>query len=158
MKLKHVLPAILIAGSVPFAQPSYAEGTVPIEPGALYEAMEQSLSENKFMFVAFLGEGWSMKCKKFKEAVLQTRLFQDFAEGKLVYFPVEARRKPKLSPDETATLQSWVIHFDIKDYPTFILIAPDGEELLRHGYKDIDARAYVQLLDAVLPDSVNQRN
>ena len=99
-----------------------------------------------------------MKCKKFKEAVLKSRLFQDFAEEKLVYFPVEARRTPKLTSDETATLQSWVIHFDIKDYPTFILIAPDGEELLRHGYKDVDAVAYVQLLDAVLPDSVNQQN
>lgn len=103
------------------------------------------------MFVAFLGEGWSVSSKKFKEAVLSEPAFKDFAERNLIYFPVEARRKPKLTSEETAVLQSWVIYFDIKSYPTLILIAPDGQELLRHGYRDLDASEYINLLEAILP-------
>jgi hypothetical protein len=105
------------------------------------------------MFVAFLGEGWSVSSKKFKEAVLSAPAFIDFAKRNLIYFPVEARRKPRLTSEETAVLQSWVIHFDIKSYPTLILIAPDGQELLRHGYRDLAASEYIKLLQAILPES-----
>lgn len=103
------------------------------------------------MLVAFLGEGWSVNCMRFKEAVLDTDAFREFAKERLVYFPVEARRKPKLSSEETAVLQSWVIHFDIRSYPTLILIAPDGQEILRHGYKDLGVEDYIRLLQAILP-------
>ena len=126
-------------------------GSARIEKVALERASQQAVVENRHMLVAFLGEGWSVNCMKFKEAVLDTHAFREFANERLVYFPVEARRKPKLSSEETAVLQSWVIHFDIKSYPTLILIAPDGQEILRHGYKDLDVKAYIKLLQAILP-------
>jgi len=122
-----------------------------IREGALEEARRQALEEGKYLYVAFLGEGWSVSCKRFQEHVLSDPAFEEFAAGHLVYFPVLARRKPPLSKEETAVLQSWVIHFDIKAYPTLILIAPDGQELLRHGYKDLDGPAYVDLLRSLLP-------
>ncbi len=122
-----------------------------IEEGALMTARQKALEEGKYLYVAFLGEGWSVRCKRFQEHVLDDPAFREFAAGHLVYFPVLARRKPPLSREETAVLQSWVIHFDIKAYPTLILIAPDGKELLRHGYKDLDGPAYVELLRSLLP-------
>lgn len=125
-----------------------------IEKEALAQATREARSENKHMLVAFLGEGWSVSSRRFKERVLATERFREFAQQNLVYFPVEARSKPKLSSEETAVLQSWVIHFNIKAYPTLILIAPDGEELLRHGYKDLDAETYIQLLKAILPKNL----
>ena len=98
-----------------------------------------------------MGVGWSVSCKKFKEHVLDSVEFTEFVDDHLVYFPVEARRKPKLSSEETAVLQSWVILFDVASYPTLILVAPDGQELLRHGYKDLTGEDYVQLLEEILP-------
>lgn len=127
------------------------DGPVFLEKGALETASRRASDENKHMLVAFLGEGWSLGCKKFKQSVLETGEFKEFAAEYLVYFPVEARRRPKLSPEETAVLQSWVIHFDIGTYPTVILLAPDGQEILRHGYRDIDAAAYIRLLKAIMP-------
>lgn len=129
-----------------------------IKPEALYQAVQRAQDEQKFLYVAFLGDGWSVSCKKFKSQVLETPQFREFANLNLVYFPVEARRKPKLTSEETATLQSWVIHFDVKSYPTLILLAPDGQEMLRHGFKDIEAADYVGLLKAVLPDRISQRS
>ncbi len=113
--------------------------------------MDQARSENKHLYVAFLGEGWSLSSKRFKETNLNDPSFLELARQDLVYFPVEARRTPKLSPSETAVLQSWVIHFDIKSYPTLILLAPDGQELLRHGYREMSGPDYVQLLRSILP-------
>jgi hypothetical protein len=118
---------------------------------AYEEALQQGRSEGKCVYVAFLGEDWSLSSKRFKGAILQNDAFVKFAAERLIYFPVEARRKPPLTKEETAILQSLVIHFDIKSYPTMIIIAPDGQEILRHTYKEMDAKAYVELLEAVIP-------
>jgi hypothetical protein len=125
--------------------------SVPLKKGFLEASMDQARSENKHLYVAFLGEGWSLSSKRFKETNLNDPSFLELARQDLVYFPVEARRTPKLSPSETAVLQSWVIHFNIKSYPTLILLAPDGQELLRHGYREMSGPDYVQLLRSILP-------
>ena len=126
-----------------------------IHPEALEDAVSKAKEEGKHLYVAFLGEGWSLGCKRFKATILESSSFKQFSAEHLVYLPVEARRKPKLTPDEVAVLQSWVIHFDVKAYPTLILIAPDGEELLRHGYRDLTPEAYIDLLKNILPDLTN---
>ena len=126
-----------------------------IHPEALEEAVSRAKTEGKHLYVAFLGEGWSLGCKRFKGTILESPSFKQFSDEHLVYLPVEARRKPKLTPDEVAVLQSWVIHFDVKAYPTLIIIAPDGEELLRHGYRDLTPEAYIDLLKSILPDLTN---
>jgi thioredoxin-related protein len=118
----------------------------------LLDVSSKAQESGKYLYVAFLGDGWSVSSKRFKEGVLDTPEFKQFAEDRLLYCPVLARRTPKLSKDETAHLQSLVIHFDIKSYPTLILLAPDGTEVLRHGYREVSAEAYISLLKAVLPD------
>jgi hypothetical protein len=117
----------------------------------LEEILAKSQSEGKHLYVAFLGIDWSLSSKRFKERILESAEFKELARRRLLYFPVEARRKPALSKEETARLQSWVIHFDVKSYPTVILLAPDGEEVLRHTYRDIEALEYVKLLETILP-------
>jgi hypothetical protein len=114
-------------------------------------ATHKAQSSGKFLYVAFIGEGWSVSSNRFKEAVLDSAEFQAFADDKLVYCSAYARRVPKLDKAETARLQSLVIHFDIKSYPTILLIAPDGTEILRHGFREDSASAYVSLLTALLP-------
>lgn len=144
------LAIILALTGMPLVQAE--SGHKGIHPEALEEAVSVAKKEGKHLYVAFLGEGWSLSCKRFKATILESSSFKEFAHEHLVYFPVEARRKPKLTPDEVAVLQSWVIHFDVKAYPTLIIIAPDGEELLRHGYRDLAPEAYIDLLANILPD------
>lgn len=117
-------------------------------------ALDEARETGQHVFVAFLGEGWSIDSRKFQKAVLDSQAFLDFADERLVTCTVKARRKPRLSSEETARLQALVIHFDIKSWPTFILIAPDGREVLRHGYRQQSAEAYVALLKALLPDTI----
>jgi len=132
-----------------FCLPALAGATLADQ--SLEDALAQSTNEGKHLYIAFLGEGWSISSKHFKTRVLDSPAFQMFAKEKLVYFPVEARRKPKLTRHETAKLQAWVIHFDVMSYPTIIVTAPDGQEVLRHTFKDIEAQKYVELLDSILP-------
>lgn len=114
-------------------------------------AIEQARSENKLLLVTFLGPDWSVACRRLNERIFSQAAFLEWAAQHIVYYPVDARRKPKLSKDETATLQSLVIHFDIKTYPTVLLMDPDGAERLRHGYTDVELDAYLGALGALLP-------
>ena len=145
--MKTILPACLLLLIV-----NAVHSSPSLQAGAFEQAIKIARAENKHILVAFLGTGWSVSSTKFVEEVLSRGEFKEFAGKHLVYFPVEARRKPKLTSDETAVLQSLVIHFNVGAYPTFILIAPDGQELLRHGYREMDAQEYIQILKAILPE------
>jgi hypothetical protein len=125
----------------------------PLLERPLEEAVAASEASKRFLYVAFLGEGWSLASDRFEERILKSGTFRAFAAEQLELFPVKARRKPKLNKAEVAQLQALVIHFDIKEYPTLILLAPDGTEWLRHGYKDIGPREYVEALKGLLPES-----
>jgi thioredoxin-related protein len=128
-----------------------AETSVNLLETDWHEARQQAEAGGRHLYVAFLGEGWSMASDRFQATILQSPEWKAFAGDHLVYCPVLARRKPKLSKDETARLQALVIHFDVKAYPTLILLAPDGNEILRHGYREDSAGDYVALLEAILP-------
>ena len=133
---------MLVTGSV---------ATAGLLDRTLAEALGEARTKGRHVYIAFIGEDWSLSSKRFKESILETKAFRELCDEKLVYFPVEARRKPPLTKEETAVLQALVIHFDIKSYPTIIIVGPDGTETLRHTYKEMEAEAYVALLEAILP-------
>lgn len=105
---------------------------------------------NRFLYVAFLGKDWSVSCKRFNQNILESSTFKKFAEERLIVTSLNAQGG-KFPKKTAAKLQSLVIYFDIKSYPTILLIAPDGSETLRHGYREDTAQAYVDLLKAILP-------
>jgi thioredoxin-related protein len=115
------------------------------------EALQAAASQERHLLVVFLGEDWSVACKKFKQDILESPEFRAFADRRLVLCQVNAHRMASHAKQEAARLQSLVIHFDIKQYPTILLFSPDGNELLRHGYREISAADYVSLLEAILP-------
>lgn len=118
--------------------------TLPLE-----EVLVQAAQANLPVLVVFIGTDWSVACMRMQRRIFQDPAFQNFATDRLIYFPVNARRTPKLDNRETALLQSLVIHFSIKSYPTVILLDPDGKERLRHGYRDLSAEEYVEILSAL---------
>lgn len=115
------------------------------------DALNQARESGKHLYVAFLGEGWSLSCKRYQKQILDSPEFRALASDRLLYCPVSARGEKALSKKAAARLQALVIHFDIKSYPTLILIAPDGREILRHGYREDAPADYVNLLKAILP-------
>lgn len=149
--MKYLLVACLIlfpALSSPAAQKNLLE--TPLE-----EVLEQAARQNRHLYIAFLGEEWSVACKRFKASVLDTAAFSELANTRLLYCPVVGGRMNSRAKETAARLQSLVIHFDVMQYPTVILLSPDGTELLRHGYREDSAEDYVSLLEAILPPGIN---
>lgn len=146
-----LLFSALSAHAEPAADGISASQSRPVIFSPLSDVLQQARQSRKPVLVAFLGMDWSVACKRLHREVLQSPEFRKFAEDHLLYWPVNARRKPPLVKKERATLQSLVIHFDIQSYPTLILLDPDGNERFRHGYRDFTATEYVDLLRAILP-------
>ncbi len=122
-----------------------------IVEGSVEDAMIECREDGKHLLIAFLGTGWSMSSDRLQKRILENPVFQEYAKKELVVLQLQARRKPPLSKEETKVFQKWVARFDIMTYPTLILIAPDGQEVFRHGYKELDAEDYVGLLRSVIP-------
>jgi thioredoxin-related protein len=141
---------LLFAALNVFSLSALAEGKELI-PFPLEEAYQRAYSQDKLLLIAFLGDGWSVASEKFSTQTLESKEFCHFTRESIIYFPVIARKKPKLTKEETAILQSLVVYFDVKSYPQLILIGPDGNEILRHGYRDIKGESYVQLLKTLNP-------
>lgn len=135
----------------PDPPPQVAPNHPPLIPKPLPEILQEARQTGQPVLIAFLGTGWSVASKRFQQNILQSAAFSDCIKDTLLYWPVHARRQPPLSKKERAVLQSIVIHFDIQAYPTFILLDPDGNERLRHGYRDFSATEYCQLLQQVIP-------
>ena len=119
--------------------------------------VQEAAREAKFIYLAFLGDGWSVASTRFSSNVLESQAFQEFASRKLLYCPVLARTSPPMSKERTAHLQALVIHFDMQAYPTFLILAPDGTELLRHGYKNLQGKEYVRLLESIIPEVTGEK-
>ena len=144
----HPLLAVLLLGGTAFLN---ADPAPPLTPSPLTEVMAEANRSRKPVLVAFLGPDWSLASRKFRGRVLQSEAFRRFAGPQILYWPVLARRQPKLKKQERARLQALVIHFDIKTYPTLLVLDPDGTERLRHGYREMSGEEYVRLLKALLP-------
>lgn len=144
----HGLRCVLLAclGWVPL----FGEWTNLLETD-LDLVFEQAASERKSIYIAFLGKDWSVASDRFEETVLKDSGFLRFAGEHFLLCVVQGTVRPKLPKLVQARLQALVIHFEIKAYPTFLLLAPDGVEILRHGYREIEATEYIHLLRAILP-------
>ena len=149
--MRHIAKAPVLCLSLLLALALSAIGRTDPLGSPWEDILEQAAGEGKCLYVAFLGDGWSMASTRFSKEVLESGIFNELAAEELIYCPILARAQPRMGSLQTARLQSLVIHFDIKSYPTFILLAPDGNEILRHGYRDVSAEDYLDLLKAILP-------
>jgi len=122
------------------------------EINTLKSAVENAKDEGKFIYLSFVGSDWSVASKKWSEEILDSSAFKSFAEENLVLLELDARRKPPLKKLERAELQAMVIEFDIKTYPTFILLSSNGLELHRHGYLEVSAEEYTNALGTLISE------
>lgn len=99
------------------------------------KAQAQAQAENKMIFIYFTGSNWASNCLAFKQEVLATVAFSQYAEANLILLEVEFQRNSVLSPAQKKANQDLRERFNQRAFPTIILLNSNGEELGRHqGY------------------------
>ncbi|HMQ47129.1 MAG TPA: thioredoxin family protein [Saprospiraceae bacterium] len=68
------------------------------------QAKAVALAENKKILMVFAGSDWCRPCMQFKKEILDSEVFQTYAQENLVvlYLDFPARKKNRLSKEQTA--------------------------------------------------------
>ncbi len=119
-----------------------------------YEMAKQAAAEaGKPMLLNFTGSDWCPPCQAMEREVLSKDEFKSWAEDQIVLVKLDfPRQKPQ--PDEVRQRnQKLQQQFEIRGYPTFILVDPEGDELHRTtGYQRGGVDGFTRQLTEHLSD------
>lgn len=107
----------------------------------LEEGLEFAKKENKAVFTLFTGSDWCPPCKKLHHDVLESKEFLDYAKDNLVLVMLDFPRKPqnKLKPEQSKYNNSLKGKFNIRGFPSVLMLNNEGKELNRWvGYRPTD--------------------
>lgn len=114
----------------------------------LNKALDQAKKEKKVVLIDFTGSDWCGWCIKFKKEVLSTDEFAKYAEKNLVLveldFPAKKAQPEELKKANEALKQK----YDVKGFPTFILLNADGKEIGRQvGYTEGGPAPFIKKIE-----------
>ncbi|MEA4861840.1 MAG: thioredoxin family protein [Victivallaceae bacterium] len=98
-------------------------------------AGKQAAAENKHLFVLFTGSDWCPYCIKLEKEFLGTKKFADYVSTRFVPVLVDFPRSRPLSSEQTAANQALAEKYEVKGYPTILLMTADGKVIGKFGYK-----------------------
>lgn len=97
-------------------------------------AMAKAKAENKFVMLDFTGSDWCGWCKKLKSEVFDQPEFAEFANVNFVMVEVDFPRNKPQTPLQQQMNQQLAELFQIKGYPTLIVLNSAGERVGAEGY------------------------
>ena len=107
-------------------------------------ALGRAKASGRQMFVLFTGSDWCHWCKQLEAEVFSKREFLDFAtnEYELVVLDYPMKKKqPKERKNRNRELSS---KFDVKGFPTVLLISADEKVVYQAGYEEGGAAKWVE--------------
>ena len=102
------------------------------------------------IFINFSGSDWCYWCKKLDAEVLSQDAFKEYAKGNLVLMIADFPRRKKLPAKTSRQNEELARKYDVKGFPTLLLIDAGGSVLARTRYREGGAEAYVQHLKDLL--------
>jgi protein disulfide-isomerase len=101
----------------------------------LEAAKATAQKENKLILMDFTGSDWCPPCKKLTAEVLSQQEFLDYAAKHFTLVELDFPNRKPQSDELKAANKKLKEQFEIKGYPTLLVITPDGKELWRKvGY------------------------
>ncbi len=100
------------------------------------KAQAQAKTENKLVLLDFTGSDWCGWCIKLNKEVFSTPEFAEYAKKNLVLVEVDFPRKKELSEAQKSANEALSKKYDIKGFPTLILLDGSGKKLGELSYSD----------------------
>jgi len=113
----------------------------------LPKAQAQAAQEKKMVLLDFTGSDWCGWCIKLNKEVFSQSEFLDYAKANLVLVEVDFPRKKQLSADQKKANAALAKKYDIKGYPTIIVLDGQGKKLGELGYQPGGPKAFIASLD-----------
>ncbi len=114
------------------------------------KAVERAKAENKVLFLDFTGSDWCGWCIRLDKEVFSKKEFAEYAKKNLVLVKLDFPRSFNLSNRIVKQNDALAQKYQIRGYPTVILLAPDESVIAQTGYQQGGVQAYIEHLDTLL--------
>jgi len=108
-------------------------------------ALARAAKENKIVLLNFTGSDWCGWCKVMVEETFSKPEFGKFADAELVLAEVDFPEQKPQSPELRKQNSNLESKFDVKGYPTLVLLNSQGREIARNsGYLPGGPEAFIK--------------
>lgn len=113
-------------------------------------AKDRAKAEGKPMLVDFTGSDWCGWCVRLKKEVFDHQEFKDYAAENLVLVELDFPRRKEQSDEEKAQNKALAEKYEVRGFPTILLLSDKGKEVARTGYKEGGPEPYIEHLKELL--------
>jgi thioredoxin-related protein len=116
------------------------------------KASSAAKASGKYMLLDFSGSDWCGWCIRLEKEVFSQDAFKDFSKENLVCVLVDFPRAKKQSKELKQQNMDLAQEYDIKGYPTIIILSPDGKPVGITGYLQGGPWEYARHLKKIIED------
>jgi len=116
------------------------------------EALNKSKNESKPIVLFFTGSDWCTWCKKLEKESLHTDEFAKAAGDKFVFLMLDYPMKEKQQLGLIEQNKKLQQKFDVKSFPSLILMSPNGKQIGITGYRKGGGKQYADHLLKMVED------
>src|SRR5688572_23828804 len=113
----------------------------------LPKAQAQAKTEKKLVMLDFTGSDWCGWCIKLNDEVFSKPEFAEYAKKNIVAVEVDFPSKKKLSDEQTKANKALAKKYDVKGYPTIIVLDGEGKKVGELGYMKGGPAAFIAELE-----------
>ena len=113
-------------------------------------AKAKAKAENKSMLLNFTGSDWCGWCIKLDQEVFGKAAFKEYAAAELVLVELDFPQVKQQSAELKAQNEALEAQYEIRGYPTILVLSPDAILIEKTGYQPGGAEAYVNHIQSIL--------
>jgi len=154
MNISKLFCITLTAAVALFSSSSSSIAADKAAPASFEDIVKQAKESKTPILLEFTGSDWCPPCKMMKAQTFSKEEFKTFAAEKLTYVELDFPNSKPQSDEEKARNHALQNQFDVKGYPTLILLDSDGKELVRHvGFLQGGPEALINWVNQATKDS-----
>ncbi len=114
------------------------------------QASSNALKTGRYMLLDFSGSDWCGWCIKLDKEVFSTPDFKTYSKKSLECVLVDFPRRKKQAPELKKQNEALARKYEIRGYPTVIILSPEGELAGQTGYQPGGGKAYVSHVKGII--------
>jgi len=123
----------------------------------LPKAEAKAKAENKIVMMDFTGSDWCPWCIKLDKEVFSTPEFVEYAQKNVVPVQVDFPRRKQQSADQKKANQALQRKYQIRGYPTVVVLSPTGKKLGELGYQPGGPKPFIAKLNKLRTEQISSR-